>query len=170
MTRRDPAPERLAALVETGDLDGAATLLTGLVERERRIPRPWLDAAIVRGRALLLTAKGDIPAALRAVEGAPGRAARWGAFDRARVLLVRGRLLRYFADARRAAAVYSTAEAALTGHLADRPLLTIFGARNDPLRFQPHWRSLFPHARQEAVPRLATGLAPGDLGRVMSTR
>jgi pimeloyl-ACP methyl ester carboxylesterase len=59
---------------------------------------------------------------------------------------------RYFADARRADPLYAICEAALRGPLADRPLLTVFGQHNDPLRFQPQWRALFPHARQEVVP------------------
>ncbi len=35
--------------------------------------------------------------------------------------------------------------------LADRPLLTIFGQRNDPLRFQPKWKERFPDASQATV-------------------
>ena len=45
------------------------------------------------------------------------------------------------------------ADAALRGPLADRPLLTIFGQYNDPLRLQPQWRQRFPSARQEIVPK-----------------
>lgn len=46
----------------------------------------------------------------------------------------------------------SDAEAALRGPFRGLPLLTIFGERNDPLRFQPRWRALFPQARQVVVP------------------
>jgi haloalkane dehalogenase len=60
---------------------------------------------------------------------------------------------RYFADARRANPLYTSVETALREALADRPMLTIFGERNDPLDFQKVWRNLFPHARQEVVPR-----------------
>ena len=35
--------------------------------------------------------------------------------------------------------------------LATRPVLTIFGKRNDPLRFQPKWKLRLPHARQITV-------------------
>jgi len=31
--------------------------------------------------------------------------------------------------------------------------LTIFGERNDPLGFQPHWRVVFPAARQVVIPK-----------------
>ncbi len=58
---------------------------------------------------------------------------------------------RYFADARRAADVTGAAETALRGPLADRPLLTVFGRRNDYFAFQPAWRERFPDARQEQV-------------------
>jgi haloalkane dehalogenase len=80
---------------------------------------------------------------------ASDRAAFRAAFDRP----ARAAIHRYFADARSAGTVYATAERALAGPLADRPLLTVFGARNDPLTFQPQWRARFPHARQEVVPR-----------------
>jgi pimeloyl-ACP methyl ester carboxylesterase len=59
----------------------------------------------------------------------------------------------YFRDARGAPALYAEVDAALRGSLADRPLLTIFGQFNDPLRFQPRWRALFPTARQLKVRR-----------------
>jgi pimeloyl-ACP methyl ester carboxylesterase len=58
---------------------------------------------------------------------------------------------RYLADARRADAVYATVEAALRGPFANRPLLTVFGQYNDPLRLQPRWKAMFPSARQEVV-------------------
>jgi len=60
---------------------------------------------------------------------------------------------RYLADARRADPLYATVETALRGPLADRPLLTIFGQYNDPLRMQPRWKALFPSARQKVVPK-----------------
>jgi haloalkane dehalogenase len=60
---------------------------------------------------------------------------------------------RYLADARRADALYTAVDAALRGPLADRPLLTVFGQYNDPLKLQPRWKALFPAARQEIVPK-----------------
>lgn len=59
----------------------------------------------------------------------------------------------YFRDARRARALYAEVDAALRGSLADRPLLTVFGQFNDPLRFQPRWKALFPNAHQLKVRR-----------------
>jgi haloalkane dehalogenase len=59
----------------------------------------------------------------------------------------------YFRDARGARALYAEVDAALRGTLSDRPLLTIFGQFNDPLRFQPRWKALFPNARQLKVRR-----------------
>ena len=40
---------------------------------------------------------------------------------------------------------------ALSLHLLEISL-TVFGERNDPLRFQPKWKALFPHARQVVIP------------------
>jgi pimeloyl-ACP methyl ester carboxylesterase len=59
----------------------------------------------------------------------------------------------YFRDARGADALYAEVDDALRGTLANRPLLTIFGQLNDPLRFQPRWKALFPSARQLKVRR-----------------
>lgn len=60
---------------------------------------------------------------------------------------------RYLADARRADALFDVIEQALRGSLADRPLMTVFGQFNDPLKFQPRWKELFPDADQRIVPR-----------------
>jgi haloalkane dehalogenase len=59
----------------------------------------------------------------------------------------------YFRDARGADALYAEVDDALRGTLANRPLLTIFGQLNDPLRFQPRWKALFPTAQQLKVRR-----------------
>jgi haloalkane dehalogenase len=56
----------------------------------------------------------------------------------------------YLADARRSR-IYNEVGGALRGPFRERPLLTIFGERNDPLGFQPRWRELFPQARQIVV-------------------
>ncbi len=60
---------------------------------------------------------------------------------------------RYFRDAARSADVYERVTRVLTGQLSNRPMLTVFGERNDPLHFQPRWRALFPTAVQRVVPR-----------------
>jgi pimeloyl-ACP methyl ester carboxylesterase len=59
----------------------------------------------------------------------------------------------YFREARVADVLYAEVDEALRGSLANRPLLTIFGQLNDPLRFQPRWKALFPTARQLKVRR-----------------
>ena len=59
----------------------------------------------------------------------------------------------YFRDARKADAVYAEVDAGLRGPLSDRPLLTIFGQFNDPLRFQRRWRKLYPNVHQVKVRR-----------------
>jgi pimeloyl-ACP methyl ester carboxylesterase len=48
---------------------------------------------------------------------------------------------------------YAEVDTGLRGALSDLPLLTIFGERNDPLRFQPRWKALFPTAQQLTVRR-----------------
>jgi pimeloyl-ACP methyl ester carboxylesterase len=58
----------------------------------------------------------------------------------------------YLRDARDSE-LYDEIVSALSQSLAGRPLLTIFGERNDPLHFQPHWKALFPNARQVVIPK-----------------
>jgi pimeloyl-ACP methyl ester carboxylesterase len=57
----------------------------------------------------------------------------------------------YLRDARDSD-LYDDVARALSDPLSALPLLTVFGARNDPLHFQPRWKALFPHARQVVVP------------------
>ena len=57
----------------------------------------------------------------------------------------------YLHDTRTSDAIFSEINRALTGSFKNLPLMTIFGERNDPLGFQPHWRQLFPDARQIVV-------------------
>jgi haloalkane dehalogenase len=144
-----------AASTRTDRIAGLAAVNTFAWAPEGRPLRAMLalmGSGPVRGSDTLV---GWMPAATATRFGvarhwtATDRAAFRGAFDRP----ARAAIHRYFADAHRAGAVYAAADAALTGPLADRPLLTVFGARNDPLRFQPRWRARFPQARQEVVPR-----------------
>jgi haloalkane dehalogenase len=57
----------------------------------------------------------------------------------------------YLRDARDSE-LYSDISEGFHGPLRRLPLLTIFGERNDPLRFQPKWKAMFPSARQIVVP------------------
>jgi pimeloyl-ACP methyl ester carboxylesterase len=58
---------------------------------------------------------------------------------------------RYLRDARHCDSVYQRAGAALAGPFRTLPLLTIFGERNDPFRFQRRWKQMYPDARQVVV-------------------
>ncbi len=57
----------------------------------------------------------------------------------------------YVRDARYGYRLYPVIDRALRGPLAGTPFLSIFGERNDPFGFQPRWKALFPHARQEII-------------------
>lgn len=57
----------------------------------------------------------------------------------------------YMRDARRADPIHLEVERALEWQLRHLPLLTIFGERNDPLKFQPRWKQMFKDARQVVV-------------------
>lgn len=58
---------------------------------------------------------------------------------------------RYLGSALAADELFAQAEGALGGPLTDRPVMTIFGERNDPLRLAPRWKATFPHAVQQVV-------------------
>jgi pimeloyl-ACP methyl ester carboxylesterase len=60
---------------------------------------------------------------------------------------------RYMRDAAQSDAIYEDVDRALTGPFRKLPLATVFGERNDPLKFQPRWKKLFPQARQFVVPK-----------------
>jgi DNA-binding CsgD family transcriptional regulator/tetratricopeptide (TPR) repeat protein len=90
VSRIDPTGERLEALVGLGRFDEAERELSTVQARLTRVPRPWLCAAWCRASAELAAAGGDGPAGIALATPPPGVTA----FDRARTLLTRGRLLR----------------------------------------------------------------------------
>jgi DNA-binding CsgD family transcriptional regulator len=100
LNQREPARFRfdgdhVEALIRIGELDRAEGLIAALDERGRILPRPWTLAVAARSRALLLSARGDLDAAVAAMEDAlrhhEGLAMP---FERARTLLELGRLRR----------------------------------------------------------------------------
>jgi DNA-binding CsgD family transcriptional regulator len=109
--RMDPAVERISALAEVGRLEDAQAELAELSVRHQRFPAPWMEEVLVRGRAALAAARGDIDAAIAHTDPVVGpESARWRRFDRARVLLLRGRLLRRARRSKAAAEVLTEAE------------------------------------------------------------
>lgn len=77
-----------------------------------------------------------------------GRAALLGPFrDRG----PRRRFHGLMAAARREHGLFEQIEGALRTTLSDRPVLTIFGERNDPFGFQPRFREMFPDAEELVI-------------------
>ncbi len=110
--RLDPSAERIEALAILGRLDEARVELAGLEARNRRVAKPWATAAIMRGRARVAIADGDIEAAIAATSlVAAGTPPGWSRFDVARALLVRGEVLRHARSRREAAEVLGRAHA-----------------------------------------------------------
>ena len=113
--QREPArfrfqPDHLEAVVELGDLGRARAMLEALEKRTEVFPRPWILATSARCRALLLAAEGDLPAALEAAADAMTHHEQLEMpFERARTLLVQGRILRRLRQKREARAVLAEA-------------------------------------------------------------
>jgi DNA-binding CsgD family transcriptional regulator len=104
-------PDEIEALTELG-LSGRAQELTGWLEaRGRQQARPWAMAFASRCRGLLHAAAGDTQAALAVLWEAVAEHDRLGAlpFDRARTLLVLGRVLRRAGKRAQARAVLTEA-------------------------------------------------------------
>ena len=57
----------------------------------------------------------------------------------------------YMRDAHDGEKIYGKTSTALSGPFRHLPLITIFGERNDPFRFQEHWKNLYPDATQVMV-------------------
>ena len=85
-------PDHIEALLVLGQLERARRLLEHLEWRGQTLPRPWIDATLPRARALILAGEGNVAAALAQLEAAPEVPTL--PFERARLLLVKGRLER----------------------------------------------------------------------------
>lgn len=108
--RLDLTPERVEALVSLRRLDEAEGHLERFAAGARVVPRPWADAAIARGSARLLAARGRLDEAVAATDPATdSRSLTWRSFDRARTLLVRGEVLRQMRSRRDAGDVLDAA-------------------------------------------------------------
>jgi DNA-binding NarL/FixJ family response regulator len=96
--------QEIEALVELGQPDRAEPLLQWLEQRAQAVDRPWAQALALRCRALLCSTAGDSAAALAAVDAALVQHARNPMpFERARTLLVKGRIHRRRKEKRLAA-------------------------------------------------------------------
>jgi DNA-binding CsgD family transcriptional regulator len=150
--------ERAEALVGLGQLDDARSLLEELEVRQARIPRPWLEAAIARGQALLLLAEGDVEGAIArtAVVDEPA-AAGWRRLDRARTLLVRGTVLRRARRPREAAAALDEA-AAIFEAIGARAWLERVAAESDRLGRRRLGTEALTPSEQQVAELAASGL------------
>jgi len=84
-------PDALEALVALGHLERAEPILEVFERRGRELDREWALATAARCRGLLMAARGDLTAALKALDDALAQHERIELpFDRARTQLVRG--------------------------------------------------------------------------------
>lgn len=108
-------------LLALGNADRARSALRRLERRERALPRPWIAAALPRGRALLAAEDGDLEGALAELgDLEEGAAAALVPFECACSLLVRGRIERR-ARKKRAAAESLARAAELFEQLGSPP-------------------------------------------------
>jgi DNA-binding NarL/FixJ family response regulator len=105
---REPAIWRvdgdaIEAALAVGDVDRAQRLLARFEESAARSRIPWSLAVSARCRGLVLSARGELDAAAEALEGALAEHERCPMpFERARTLLVQGRLQRRLKQKRQA--------------------------------------------------------------------
>jgi DNA-binding NarL/FixJ family response regulator len=105
---REPAIWRvdgdaIEAALAVGDVDRAEELLERFEERAARSRIPWNLAVSARCRGLVLAAQGELDAAAEALDGALAEHERCPMpFERARTLLVRGRVQRRLKQKRQA--------------------------------------------------------------------
>ena len=117
--QREPAryrfqPDHVEAVVELGDVTRARAMLETLEQRAAVFPRPWILATNARCRALLAAADGELTtAAAAAAEALAHHEQLEMPFERARTLLVQGRILRRLKQKREARAALEEAHAAL---------------------------------------------------------
>ncbi len=106
--QREPAryrfqPDHIEAVVELGDVTRAREMLATLEQRATVFPRPWILATNARCRALVAAADGDLAAAAEAAgEAIAAHEELAMPFERARTLLVQGRILRRLKQRREA--------------------------------------------------------------------
>jgi DNA-binding CsgD family transcriptional regulator len=134
-------PDLVEALVATGDLERAEALAGQLEAQGRALDRPLALATAARCRGLLGAARGDLPRALDALDGAlehNGRVAM--PLELARSLLVRGEILRRMkrkrparADLDRALGIFEELGAPLWAERARTDLARIGGRPASPL-------------------------------------
>jgi DNA-binding CsgD family transcriptional regulator len=134
-------PDEVEALVALGRVDEAVPLVDRLEDQGRTLDRPWALAAAARCRGLIAAARGDLEAAQVALDRALDEHERAGQpFERARSLLVRGRIQRRTKQKRSARAsiqgahdVFSELGASVWARLAESELTRIGGRPPTPL-------------------------------------
>jgi DNA-binding CsgD family transcriptional regulator len=105
-------PDAIEALVATGALDRAERLADALEARGRELDRAWALATGGRCRALLRAARGDLPGARQALDGALAQHDRLDLpLERARTLIVGGGIERRARRPARARALLEQAHA-----------------------------------------------------------
>jgi DNA-binding CsgD family transcriptional regulator len=113
--QREPAryrfqPDHVETVLELGDVDRARTMLATLEQRAAAFPRPWILATNARCRALVSAADGDLESAAAAARDAVVEHDSLAMpFERARTLLVQGRILRRLKQKREARATLEEA-------------------------------------------------------------
>lgn len=173
--QREPAryrfqPDHVEAVVELGDLTRARAMLGMLEQRANIFPRPWALATNSRCRALVAAADGNLTAAAAAaVEAMAHHESLEMPFERARTLLVQGRILRRLKQKRDARAAIEEARRAFAALGAETWVQTADAElRRLATRRAPD--SLTP-TEQRIAELAATGLSnPEIAGRVYLSR
>lgn len=156
-------PDAIEALIGVGRLDEAEPLISALETNGTRLDRPWMLAAGVRGRAQILTARGDLDAAEQRAHLALAHHERVSMpFEAARTQLVLGGVQR---RRRRRQSATTTLRAALTAFETLGSPLWAERARAELERLQPISADsqVLTEAEQRVSVRAASGMSNREI-------
>jgi DNA-binding NarL/FixJ family response regulator len=155
---REPAADRVhadyaEALINVGDLDSGEEVILRMEARARALPRPWILAVSARSRGLILSARGDLDGAARAMREAITRHVGLDMpFEQGRTLLALGQVLRRRKERRAARAAFEEALATFE-RLGVQPWVD--RARDELARVPVRRAPAFLTPTEERIARLA---------------
>ena len=155
--------ERLEAAIATGDLDRADTIVANLEHVVRVASTPWTRVVAARGRGLLAAARGDLDAAVAALDLSRSEAAHLAMpLERARTLIALGQVHRRRKEKRLADERLHEAIAILDG-IGARAWAARARAELARVGLRPHAPTDLTETERRVAELAATGLSAREI-------